>query len=123
MKYIMLEAPDGQKLPVIFPDCLVHAHVAGAMQMVVDTLDPRKDLRPKQLDAMLERGSAKVTGAGFVGFDIVSTSGKSESLGGVKSSAVDAARIMMGDSVSRMPDAMVAMLALKWLKNKIDEGD
>ncbi len=66
MKYIMLETAAGQKLPILFPDVLTHSMVAGAMQLVVDTLDPRKDLRPKQLADMLARGAAPPVSAGLV---------------------------------------------------------
>lgn len=116
MKYIMLETPDGQQLPIIFPEILTHCFVAGAMQLACDTLDPKKDLRPKQLDDLLERGSSKPVSAGFVnlGRD-VTVHGNSESLGGLKSKQSDAGRMMLGDSVQFMPDEMVSMLLTKYM--------
>lgn len=107
MKYIVLETEDGQSLPILFPECLTHCFVAGAMQLVVDTLDPKKDLRPKQLDRLLEHGSAKVVSAGFAGVASVSVHGESESLGGVKSKPSDEARILMGDTAGFIPDSLL----------------
>lgn len=124
MKYIMLETAEGAKLPILFPDLLTHCHVAGAMQLVVDTLDPRKDLRPRQLDRMLEEGSARVASAGFVALDpIVSVSGESESLGGVKSIPMDAGRIMLGEAVQFMPDEMIAHLLEKLYGMTVSAGE
>lgn len=114
MKYIMLETDEGLKLPIIFPDILTHCFVAGAMQLVVDTLDPKKDLRPRQLDDLLKRGTAKPISAGFINLGAgMTTHGESESLGGVKSKPSDAGRILMGDAVQFMPDAMVEQIMEK----------
>jgi hypothetical protein len=114
MKYIMLETEEGMKLPIIFPDVLTHCFVAGAMQLVMDTLDPKKDLRPRQLDDMLKRGSAQPVSAGFVNIvGDVTVYGESESLGGVKSVPADAARILMGDAIQFMPDSMCELLMEK----------
>jgi hypothetical protein len=114
VKYIMLETAEGQKLPVIFPDALTHCFVAGAMQLVMDTLDPKKDLRPKQLLSFLERPSAPVTSAGFINLGVdISVYGESESLGGVKSKPADAVRIICGEAIQFMPDEMAEMLLEK----------
>lgn len=122
MKYIMLETEEGMKLPIIFPDILTHCFVAGAMQLVIDTLDPKKDLRPRQLDDMLKRGSAKPVSAGFINIGVdVEVHGESESLGGLKSVEADAARIVMGDAIQFMPDS-IAVDILKRLKEQKDAG-
>lgn len=114
MKYIMLETKDGAKLPIIFPDVLTHVFVAGAMQLVIDTMDPKKDLRPRQLLSMLEGGSAAVVSAGFVGLGMdITVHGESESLGGIKSKPADAARIVGGEAIQYMPDEMAEMLLAK----------
>jgi len=106
MKYIILETAKGVKLPIIFPECLTHSHVAGAMQLVVETLDPSKDLRPRQCEDLLSRGKAPPVSAGFVRVIEALTSGESESLG-VKAAPSDAGRIIFGDPVALMPDGMV----------------
>lgn len=80
-KYVMLQVGD-RAMPIIFPEELVHAHVAGAMQLAVEALDPKKDLRPRQCESMLERGTAPVRSAGFVeGLACAIVIGESESLG------------------------------------------
>lgn len=79
-KYIMLQIGD-QAVPVIFPDIFVHSFMAGAMQLVADTLNPEKDLRPKQLESMLEAASAPVVSAGLIpGFAIPAAVGNSDTL-------------------------------------------
>lgn len=113
MKYIVLETAEGQKLPIIFPEALTHAFVAGAMQLVVDTLDPRKDLRPKQLDSLLAAGQAKPVSAGFVSIPTCGVYGESESLGGLPVAIGDDARIILGDTVAFMPDALVESMGVK----------
>jgi hypothetical protein len=113
MKYIVLETKDGARLPIIFPEMLTHCFVAGAMQLVLDTLDPKKDLRPKQLDALLSAGGHPVVSAGFVALDVARIHGKSESLGDLESNPADAGRIVLGDAVQFMPDEMVQMLLAK----------
>lgn len=116
MKYIVLETEEGMQLPIVFPEVLTHCFVAGAMQLAIDTLDPKKDLRPKQLDDLLARGSAKPVSAGFVTFDDAHCSGESESLGGLKSKeGADAGRIVLGDSVLLMPDLFVEATLMKLL--------
>lgn len=92
-KYIVVELGD-QKLPIIFPAAITHSFMAGAMQLVMDTFDPTKDLRPKQLQRMLEDGKHKPTSAGFIAaLSVVSTFGASESLGNLKSREEDASVI------------------------------
>lgn len=121
MKYIMLETKEGMKLPILFPDILTHCFVAGAMQLAVDCLDSKKDLRPKQLMTLLESGSTRVTGAGFVAVDSdVRTFGESESLGGVTPGVADAARIALGDAVALATDAFVLKMAAE-LKCFVDD--
>lgn len=122
MKYIMLETEDGLKLPIIFPEVLTHLFVAGAMQLVADTLDPAKDLRPRQLTDMLLRGVAKPVSAGFIDLgDDITVRGESESLGGLKSVPADAHRIVIGESVQFMPDAIATMLFGK-LEERVKSG-
>ena len=111
MKYIMFETAEGQKMPIIFPEQLTHCFVAGAMQLVFDTLDTKKDLRPKQLLNFLESPTAAPVSAGFVSIGLdVECHGESESLGGLKSVPADSARIMLGDSMQFMPDAAAEIL-------------
>lgn len=99
MKYIMLQTTDGQKLPVIFPEALVHVHVAAVMTRMVE----RSFNRP-----------AAVVSAGFVTFgDKVKVHGESESLDNLKSNPLDAMRIVSGASVAHMPDAVLEPLARK----------
>lgn len=120
MKYIMLETAEGMKLPIIFPDILTHCFVAGAMQLAVDCLDPKKDLRPRQLDSLLEGGSAKPVSAGFINIGVdVEVHGESESLGGLKHNPADAGRVVMGDAIQFMPDAMIPALMEKLRAEKV----
>lgn len=127
MKYIMLETEDGRKLPIIFPDCLVHSLVAGAIQLAVDAMNPKKDLRPQQCERLLRDGSTAVFSAGFIGLGLdVTCHGESESLGGLKSAPADAARIMVGEAGQFMPDDMIELLserlrAMGWSNNQKDE--
>lgn len=114
MKYIMFETAEGQKMPTIFPDQLTHCFVAGAMQLVFDTLDTKKDLRPRQLLGMLEAPTAPPVSAGFItlGTDIT-VHGESESLGGLKCVPADAARVICGESLQFMPDSMAELMLEK----------
>lgn len=122
MKYIMFETAEGQKMPIIFPEQLTHCFVAGAMQLVFDTLDSKKDLRPRQLLGMLEAPTAAPVSAGFISLGIdIAVHGESESLGGLKSVPADAARIVCGDSIQFMPDS-VAELMLEKLKEAKGDG-
>lgn len=92
MKYIILETEDGAKYPFIFPEAMTHSIVASVMQYVLP-------------------GHKSVVSAGFVeiGTD-VTVYGESESLGGLKSNAMDSARIMLGASIQHMPDDMLPPL-------------
>ena len=119
MKYIMLETKDGAKLPIIFPDVLTHLFVAGAMKLVLDTLDPTKDLRPKQLASMNDNPNSRVISAGFVSVIEAETFGESESLG-VHSNKFDGGRMMFGQAVMHMPDETVEA-TLKLLAEKKKE--
>jgi len=106
-KYVMFETEEGMKVPIIFPEVLTHALVAGAMQMVFDCLDSSKDLRIKQCLNLLARASAPPVSAGFVDIGVdIEVTGESESLGGMKSVPADAARIALGASIAFMPDAV-----------------
>lgn len=110
MKYIMIETPGGLKLPIIFPDVLTHAFVAGAMQLAVDTLRASHDLRPRQCEDLLKRGDNKPISAGFVTLSKVHVSGRSETLN-LDSKPIDAERIRLSGTVEAMPDAVVARTA------------
>lgn len=99
MKYVMLETPDGGKLPVIFPETLTHKYVALVMC--------------RSADIELKMRGTKVVSAGFVGFGETAVAGESESLGGLQSNPLDAVRIRVGQSVSHVPDAMLEPLAKK----------
>jgi hypothetical protein len=113
VKYIVLETKDGARLPIIFPEALTHSFVAGAMQLAVDALDPKKDLRGKQCESLLDRASAPVVSAGFVQIDGAHVHGTSESLGGVKYNNADAARIILGDAIQFMPDDLAMLMLAK----------
>lgn len=111
MKYIMLELEGGAKLPIIFPDCLTHSLVAGAIQLAVDCLDRKKDLRPQHCESLLERGAAKPVSAGFIDLGTaVRVYGESVSLGDLKACTTDADRVILGDSVMYMPDELLPQL-------------
>lgn len=102
MKYIMMETLDGQLIPFLFPDCIVHSEMVKAATYAIHK-------STKQY--------AKPISAGFVGIDgKVSTSGKSESTG-LRARKLDAAYIMLGDAASRMPASTVETLANKVMKN------
>lgn len=102
MKYIMVETSDGQKLPFVFSENLVHSEFAkAALQSVRDH----------------RRVACRVVSAGFVGFTAESVGvtciGESESLGCLKSNPLDALRIMAGTSIEHMPDMMLRSMAAK----------
>lgn len=100
MKYIMLQNAEGAKLPIMFSEKLVHAHVAKYML----------DL------ARLSFGQRhEVVTAGFVSFtpDGVATHGDSESLN-LKSSPIDGLRMWLGEAVSHMPDEALPGLYQKY---------
>lgn len=95
MKYVMFGTTTGRKFAVIFPDHLVHAHVAKYIA---------------NLSFAAHKEPATAVSAGFVNpGDELSVSGESESLK-LKSDPVDAIRIMIGESVSSMPDSILAPL-------------
>lgn len=121
MKYIILQTADGQRFPIAFPEAFTHCFVAGAMQLVLDTLDPKKDLRPKQLDTMLASGSGKVVAAGFcnTGRDFACF-GESESLGAVSRPALDEAIFAIGQQAGFLGDDMLPILWAQTKKHKKD---
>lgn len=95
MKYVMFETENGRKFAVMFPDHMVHAQVAHMVGVL--SLRAHKEM------------ATPVT-AGFVNpGDELSVAGESESLN-LKSDPVDAIRIMIGESVSSMPDSILAPL-------------
>lgn len=96
MKYVMMETDDGQLIPVLFPDCLVHATVASVIARAI-LVDTKRDARARS--------------AGFVSIgDGITTQGGSESLH-LESRPIDAAYIRFGDAASRMPEEFVTMMA------------
>lgn len=102
MKYIMLENDEGHKLPVLFGDAFVHAHMAKYSA----------DLARRSLGKRYD-----VSSAGFVSVtrDGIATFGESESLG-IKSNPIDGLRIELGEAVAHMPDFMLPPLAGKLRK-------
>lgn len=106
MKYIMLQNSDGHKMPVVFAEKLVHAHVAKYML----------DLSRRSLGTRYE-----VVSAGFVSFteDGVATHGESETLN-IKSNSLDGLRMWLGEEVSHMPDELLPGLYQKYLERKKD---
>lgn len=94
MKYIMLTSDDGQHIPILFPDFMVHEDVAKAIC---------------RLMAQTSKTYITPTSAGFVSLGDVVTHGESESIG-VKSTEIDAAYIEFGDAVSFMPEEMLRPL-------------
>lgn len=91
MKYVMIEIPahgelPARRVPVIFPDSLVHADVAAAMEAVVkSTLVPKARVKPK------------TTSAGECYLDNVKCHGSSESLNLEARERLDARVIEMYD--------------------------
>jgi hypothetical protein len=95
MKYIMLEDTEGRKIPIIFPEHLVHDDMA------------------KVVGSLLARSQKALTmpiGAGFIhlGTDI-SVSGESETLS-LQSREIDAAYIIAGEAGQYMPELMMSGL-------------
>lgn len=117
-----------REVPIIFPNELVHSYVAGAMQLVVEAHDPKKDLRPKQLEGFLERGVAPVVSAGFLeGMATAITMGESESIG-VKSRDEDARIINnypyekgMPGIMSEMTEKLILVRTIELLMTRIKE--
>lgn len=102
MKYVMFGTTTGRKFAVIFPDHLVHAHVAKYIA---------------NLSFAAHNEPATAVSGGFIALgDEVKVMGESESLK-LKSTEVDALRIMIGESVSSMPDEM-----LKPLWKKVEDA-
>jgi hypothetical protein len=95
MKYIMLEDTNGRKIPIIFPDHLVHADMAKAVGSVL---------------ARSQKALTMPVGAGFInlGTDI-SVSGESETLS-LQSREIDAAYIIAGEAGQYMAEPMMAGL-------------
>ncbi len=91
MKYVMIEIPahgemPARRVPVIFPDLLVHADVAHAMELVVkSTLVPKARVKPR------------TTSAGDCRLDNVLCGGGSESLKLESRERLDARVIEMYD--------------------------
>lgn len=98
MKYIMIETIEGQKLPIMFPDTLVHADVAIVMMRLIE-------MRHKVKNAPINAGFVSI------GTD-VTVHGESESLD-LKSNPVDGFRIIAGEAVSHMPDMLLGPLIAK----------
>ena len=97
MKYIMMETEDGKRMPFVFPESVVHLHMAVLIKALMD----------------LPKMPVKCVSAGFVsGIGLgLTTHGESESIG-VASDPVDAAYIALGEAVARMPpELMPALLA------------
>lgn len=104
MKYIMIQTADGEKLPIIFPERLVHKDVADIMRRVVGM----------STAGQLGKALPQVVSAGFVEFtSIPSVAGVSESLGELKHNPLDGFRIKFGAAVSHMPDELLAPLMTK----------
>jgi hypothetical protein len=98
MKYVMFETTNGQKIPVIFPESLAHATMAMVVAAAIE---------------VSTKSMAEAVSGGFINLGLdVGVHGKSESLG-LESNPDDAARILLGESVSFMPDNVVAMMAEK----------
>lgn len=99
MKYIMFESDEGHKIPVLFGESLVHAHMAEYSITLA-----RRSLGKR----------FTVASAGFVSVtrDGIATHGESESLG-IKSNPIDGLRIELGEAVSHIPDFMLPPLAKK----------
>lgn len=95
MKYVMMLTLAGQRLPILFPEHLVHAHVADDMRRRIlrDTKQP-----------------AGPVSAGFVSFkEGLSVYGESDTLG-LKSRPIDAAYIALGAPVAFMPEDVLAVM-------------
>jgi hypothetical protein len=112
MKYIMIETNEGEKIPVIFAESLVHANVAEVMVRAI-TFE-RTRASDKTIREHAASWDLRVVSAGFVSFPITPTvAGESESLDGIKSRPLDGFRMQAGASVAHMPDRMLYGLAQK----------
>lgn len=86
MKYIILENSNGQILPIIFPEVLVHSEIAEYMRHLT----------------LRDLGSTFTpTSAGFVNIEMCSTYGESESIG-VESKENDNFNIQASQSFGMM---------------------
>lgn len=85
MKYIVLEGPQGQKLPVIFPNVMVHKDVAEALVMTLGAQSTPDNLV-----------WFKPVSAGFVNLAVSDAYGESETLN-MKSDPGDRLRINVAD--------------------------
>jgi hypothetical protein len=103
----MFETTEGQKLPLIFPEVLTHSVMAMCVAAGIEVCLGAK---------------AGAVSAGFVELGLgAEVHGSSESLKGMKSNPADAARIIVGDSLSFMPDAL-ALTMLERLREANKAG-
>lgn len=124
MKYIILAMPDGRRAPVIFPDWLIHADVAGAIQQAVLAIssDDRR-FHERQLKARLEAAVHGIEGAMPVSAGRIALgtdftcSGGSDTLS-LQSRPQDEAIIGVGEQAWAFPDAMLVSLWDKAKKHK-----
>lgn len=107
MKYVMMLTDNGQHMPIIFPEALVHATMAMMAAAAIEVTVNSK---------------ATAISAGFVNIagNDVTVHGESESMGGMKSNPLDAIRIMIGDSVAFMPNEMLTPLFGKLKESKVE---
>lgn len=125
MKYIVLEMEDGRRLPILFPECLVHAHVAGAIQRAILAMgnSPEQQFHERQCAARLEAAvhgveGAKPVSAGFASIQDVVVHGKSETLGDLVCNPADRGRMILGDSISHCEDEVVEAMFALWRSQK-----
>lgn len=102
MKYVMMEDTNGGKVPIIFPDALVHVEVAELAAVLMGSSGRR----------------VQAVSAGFVSLGLnIECHGESESLGDMKAKDTDAAYIALGDSVSFCDEGM-AMAMFNMAKSR-----
>lgn len=124
MKYIVLETENGRRLPILFPECLVHAHVAGAIQQAILAMGRRdQQFHERQCAARLEAAvhgleGAKPVSAGFASIQDVVVHGKSETLGDLACNSADRGRMILGDSISHSEDEVVEAMFALWRSQK-----
>jgi hypothetical protein len=110
VKYIILEGPQGQRLPVIFPNVLVHKDVAEGVIRAVGRQPP-------------EGRWFKPVTAGFVNLAVSDAYGESETLN-MKSDPGDRVRINVADYSggiqSPMDEMTERLLMSKVLKDMLD---
>ena len=124
MKYIFVKTREGAHLPILFPESLVHAHMAGVIQLAIGASQsgPDQNYLERQLQARLEESKytdygAPPTSAGFVQITSALVHGFSESLD-LRPAPQDEARIVLGHSVSHIPDPIVATAYEMYLRSK-----